>query len=67
MKSNHLVNYCLFLQDDKNRLLPFLGRWKGCSVTKRSGVYGATMSEHNTVASLEIDENGQLIQVCDSS
>ncbi|XP_057524286.1 uncharacterized protein LOC130804015 [Amaranthus tricolor] len=50
------------LEDDKNRLLPFLGRWKGCSVTKRSGVYGATMSEHNTVASLEIDENGQLIQ-----
>lgn len=49
-------------EDDTNRLLPFLGQWKGCSVTKRSGVYGATMAEHDTLASLEIDENGQLIQ-----
>ncbi|XP_021721447.1 uncharacterized protein LOC110689004 [Chenopodium quinoa] len=50
------------LEDNSNRLLPFLGRWKGSSVTKRSGVYGATMAEHDTVASLEIDENGLLIQ-----
>lgn len=45
-----------------NRLLPFLGRWKGHSVTKRSGVYGATITEHDTVSSLEITENGQLTQ-----
>ncbi|KNA06516.1 hypothetical protein SOVF_180320 [Spinacia oleracea] len=49
-------------EDDVNRLLPFLGRWKGSSLTKRSGVYGATMAEHDTIASLEIDESGQLIQ-----
>uniref|UniRef100_A0A803LSD1 DUF3598 domain-containing protein n=1 Tax=Chenopodium quinoa TaxID=63459 RepID=A0A803LSD1_CHEQI len=50
------------LEDNSNRIVPFLGRWKGSSVTKRSGVYGATMAEHDTVASLEIDENGLLIQ-----
>ncbi|XP_074285532.1 uncharacterized protein LOC141611026 [Silene latifolia] len=45
-----------------NRLQPFLGQWKGKSVTKRSGVYGATIAEHHTTASLEIDENGLLMQ-----
>ncbi|KAK9698321.1 hypothetical protein RND81_08G096000 [Saponaria officinalis] len=49
-------------KDETNRLLPFLGQWKGNSVTKRSGVYGATIAEHYTSASLEIAENGQLIQ-----
>lgn len=47
---------------ESNRLLPFLGQWKGQSITNRSGVYGATLAEHDTMASLEIDENGQLIQ-----
>lgn len=61
-----LADYCQVWQDDVNRLLPFLGRWKGSSLTKRSGVYGATMAEHDTIASLEIDESGQLIQVRDS-
>ncbi|XP_031286749.1 uncharacterized protein LOC116145428 [Pistacia vera] len=28
----------------------FLGNWKGHSVTKRSGVYGATIAEADTVA-----------------
>lgn len=51
------------LEDSEHdRLLPFLGRWKGHSVTKRSGVYGATLAEHDIVASLEIGENSQLIQ-----
>ncbi|KAH9622315.1 hypothetical protein KSS87_022596 [Heliosperma pusillum] len=45
-----------------NRLQPFLGHWKGNSITKRSGVYGATIAEHHTTASLEIDENGLLMQ-----
>ncbi|XP_010670214.2 uncharacterized protein LOC104887299 isoform X1 [Beta vulgaris subsp. vulgaris] len=54
-------------EDDMNRLLPFLGRWKGCSLTKRSGVYGATMAEYDTVALLEMDENGQLIQEISST
>ncbi|KAJ8421738.1 hypothetical protein Cgig2_032775 [Carnegiea gigantea] len=49
-------------EHESNRLVPFLGRWKGQSITKRSGVYGATLAEHDTMASLEIDENGQLIQ-----
>ncbi|XP_004306119.1 PREDICTED: uncharacterized protein LOC101313917 [Fragaria vesca subsp. vesca] len=45
-----------------DRILPFLGKWKGHSITKRSGVYGSTMAEADTVASLEIDDNGQIIQ-----
>lgn len=40
-----------------------LGRWEGHSVTKRSGVYGATIAEHDTIALLEMDDMGQLIQV----
>eukprot|EP00268_Persea_americana_P037985 TRINITY_DN37647_c0_g1_i1.p1 TRINITY_DN37647_c0_g1~~TRINITY_DN37647_c0_g1_i1.p1 ORF type:complete len:409 (+),score=52.42 TRINITY_DN37647_c0_g1_i1:97-1323(+) len=45
-----------------NRLSPLLGQWKGHSITKRSGVYGATIAEAKTVALLEIDDKGQLIQ-----
>jgi hypothetical protein len=41
-----------------------LGRWEGHSVTKRSGVYGATLDEADTVVLLEMDNGGQLIQVC---
>ncbi|KAG8659570.1 uncharacterized protein LOC110602850 isoform X1 [Manihot esculenta] len=47
---------------DANRILPFLGRWKGHSITKRSGVYGSTIAEADTVALLEMDDMGQLIQ-----
>ncbi|GMH05104.1 hypothetical protein Nepgr_006944 [Nepenthes gracilis] len=50
------------LEHEMNRVLPFLGQWKGHSKTKRSGVYGATIAEHDTIASLEIDEDGQLLQ-----
>jgi hypothetical protein len=32
-------------------------------VTKRSGVYGATLDEADTVVLLEMDNDGQLIQV----
>ena len=42
-----------------------LGRWEGHSITKRSGVYGATIAVADTVALLELDDKGQLIQVCD--
>ncbi|XP_050229907.1 uncharacterized protein LOC126679011 [Mercurialis annua] len=48
--------------DNATRILPFLGRWKGHSITKRSGVYGATMAEADTIALLEMDDSGQLIQ-----
>lgn len=50
-------------QDKANRIMPHIGRWKGYSVTKRSGIYGATIAEADTVASLEIDDKGHLIQV----
>lgn len=43
--------------------MPHIGRWKGHSITKRSGVYGATIAEADTTAILEIDDKGQLIQV----
>jgi hypothetical protein len=33
-------------------------------VTKRSGVYGATLAEADTAVILKMDSNGQLIQVC---
>uniref|UniRef100_A0A0E0KJ94 Uncharacterized protein n=1 Tax=Oryza punctata TaxID=4537 RepID=A0A0E0KJ94_ORYPU len=44
-----------------DRISPLLGRWEGRSVTKRSGVYGATLSEADTVVLLEKDRSGQLI------
>ncbi|KAI3417204.1 uncharacterized protein J3R85_014682 [Psidium guajava] len=47
-----------------DRITPFLGNWKGHSVTKRSGVYGATTTEADLVSFLQIDERGQLVQVC---
>ncbi|XP_043726005.1 uncharacterized protein LOC122672608 isoform X2 [Telopea speciosissima] len=45
-------------KDSTNKLMPFLGRWKGHSITKRSGVYGATIAEAYTAVLLEIDEKG---------
>lgn len=51
------------LLGDTNRIEPYLGNWIGHSVTKRSGVYGATIAEATTVASLEMNDKGQLIQV----
>ncbi|GAB2299298.1 hypothetical protein Dimus_033370 [Dionaea muscipula] len=54
-------------EHDKNRILPFLGQWRGHSITKRSGIYGATIDEHDTVATLEMDEKGQLLQVISST
>jgi hypothetical protein len=44
-------------------MTPFLGKWKGHSVTKRSGVYGSTIAEADTVVLHEMNDNGQLIQV----
>jgi hypothetical protein len=38
-----------------DRLSPFLGRWKGHSVTKRCGVYGATIAEADNVVFLDRD------------
>ncbi|KAL5079245.1 hypothetical protein RYX36_007666 [Vicia faba] len=48
--------------DTTNRITPFLGKWKGHSITKRSGVYGSTISEADTVVLHEMDDNDQLIQ-----
>ncbi|KAF3444810.1 hypothetical protein FNV43_RR14503 [Rhamnella rubrinervis] len=48
--------------DNTNRIVPFLGKWKGHSITKRSGVYGATIAEADTVVILEMDDKGQLVQ-----
>ncbi|KAF7074768.1 hypothetical protein CFC21_079592 [Triticum aestivum] len=45
-----------------DRINALLGRWEGHSVTKRSGVYGATLDEADTVVLLEMDNNGQLVQ-----
>lgn len=47
---------------DSDRITPHLGTWKGHSITKRSGVYGATIAEADTVAILEINKDGQLVQ-----
>lgn len=49
-------------QYDGERITPFLGTWKGRSITKRSGVYGSTLSEADTVAVLDINDNGQVVQ-----
>ncbi|KAM2537765.1 hypothetical protein TB2_023279 [Malus domestica] len=48
--------------ENTDRIVPFLGTWKGHSVTKRSGVYGSTMAEADIVATLEMDDNGHVIQ-----
>ncbi|KAF8012906.1 hypothetical protein BT93_I0922 [Corymbia citriodora subsp. variegata] len=45
-----------------DRIMPFLGNWKGHSVTKRSGVYGATIAKADSVSLLQMDERGQLVQ-----
>nr|KYP60408.1 hypothetical protein KK1_022813 [Cajanus cajan] len=49
-------------RDAKSRIIPFLGKWKGHSITKRSGVYGSTIANADTVVLHEMDDNGQLIQ-----
>ena len=51
------------MQGDENRLEPFLGQWKGRSLTKRSGMYGSTIAEANVTAQLEMDDEGRLTQV----
>ncbi|GJN23248.1 hypothetical protein PR202_gb10881 [Eleusine coracana subsp. coracana] len=48
--------------DSSDRINALLGRWEGRSVTKRSGVYGATLAEADTAVVLEMDSNRQLIQ-----
>ncbi|GFP90386.1 hypothetical protein PHJA_001182500, partial [Phtheirospermum japonicum] len=48
---------------DSDRLTPHLGTWKGQSITKRSGVYGATIAEADTIATLEMNGDGQLVQI----
>ncbi|KAM7506797.1 hypothetical protein LguiA_017250 [Lonicera macranthoides] len=55
------------LRRSSDRILPYIGRWKGKSITKRTGVYGATIAEADTVVVLDIDEEGQLTQVISST
>lgn len=50
------------ISDFPDRIAPWLGRWKGHSMTKRSGVYGATIAKADTVVLLEMDDKGHLIQ-----
>lgn len=57
----NIMSYCSF-KDISDKLSLLLGRWEGHSITKRSGVYGATVAEADTVALLEMDDKGQLIQ-----
>lgn len=57
----HLSTSCSF-EDISTRITPVLGRWAGHSVTKRSGVYGATIAEADSIALLEMNDKGQLIQ-----
>ena len=49
------------MQDSATRILPFLSRWKGHSITRHNGVYGATIAEADILALLEIDDKGQLV------
>ncbi|KAL5990896.1 hypothetical protein ACLOJK_011801 [Asimina triloba] len=56
------TNLLDFSKDNTNRIAPWLGKWKGHSITKRSGVYGATIAEADTVTLLEMNDEGQLIQ-----
>lgn len=58
-----IIDFFYQLLGNTNRIVPYLGNWKGRSITKRSGVYGATIAEADTVSSLEMNDKGQLIQV----
>ncbi|OIT20714.1 PREDICTED: uncharacterized protein LOC109219811 [Nicotiana attenuata] len=49
-------------KEDSERINPHLGTWKGHSLTKRTGVYGATITEAETTAVLEMNKDGQLVQ-----
>ncbi|XP_031489406.1 uncharacterized protein LOC116256982 [Nymphaea colorata] len=49
------------LDDSADRITPFLGEWQGHSLTKRTGVYGATITEADTQVILEMND-GRLIQ-----
>ena len=51
-----------FLQDEC-RLDALLGTWSGHSVTRRSGVYGSTLVEEDTLVTFSLEDNGNLIQV----
>ncbi|KAK6266825.1 hypothetical protein QUC31_017662 [Theobroma cacao] len=50
------------MMDGQVQILPFLGKWEGHSVTKRSGVYGSTITEADTVALLQMDDKNKLVQ-----
>ncbi|XP_021297670.1 uncharacterized protein LOC110426707 [Herrania umbratica] len=50
------------MMDGQVRILPFLGKWEGHSVTKRSGVYGSTITVADTVALLQMDDKNKLVQ-----
>ncbi|XP_031114776.1 uncharacterized protein LOC116018891 isoform X2 [Ipomoea triloba] len=49
-------------KDEVNRISPHLGKWNGYSITKRTGVYGATVEQADTIALFEMNKDGQLIQ-----
>ena len=57
-----LINVESFLQDEC-RLGALLGTWSGHSVTRRSGVYGSTLVEEDTLVTFTLEDNGNLIQV----
>ncbi|KAM3286491.1 hypothetical protein P3S67_025290 [Capsicum chacoense] len=49
-------------KEDSKRIMPHLGTWKGHSRTTRTGVYGSTITEADTTATLEMNKDGQLVQ-----
>ncbi|ERN06523.1 hypothetical protein AMTRI_Chr10g225770 [Amborella trichopoda] len=61
-KAPCLSSFDVFMDNDSSRLDAWLGQWKGHSITKRSGVYGATIAKADTNAILEMKNKGQLIQ-----
>eukprot|EP00252_Welwitschia_mirabilis_P013408 TRINITY_DN2949_c0_g1_i1.p1 TRINITY_DN2949_c0_g1~~TRINITY_DN2949_c0_g1_i1.p1 ORF type:complete len:400 (-),score=76.13 TRINITY_DN2949_c0_g1_i1:34-1233(-) len=49
-------------EKSEDRINSLLGRWSGHSVTKRSGLYGATVAESDTYVMLEMDGGRRLTQ-----
>ncbi|PKA63835.1 hypothetical protein AXF42_Ash004844 [Apostasia shenzhenica] len=47
--------------DDQDKISLLLGQWNSLSITKRSGIYGATIEKAETVTKLEVTRGGQLI------
>lgn len=66
LRSTYKVKAVLHIrgQDDvTDRVEALLGRWEGHAVTRRTGMYGATIAEGDVTVSYDKMEDGRVTQV----